>query len=250
MFHCAAYFESQATGVSNDALKAVTDQVLTISNNNFLLREDRRLLYACAVGLELTNARLSSPSINVITRPSISPLEPAALPRKYPGIADYRQQPFQLYAREELSIETTKSSGGSTGDVWGVIGVEWNPQPCPPGPIYSLYGTATTTLTVDNWSELTDLTWTNSLPQGTYSVCGLSVYSATAIAARLIIQNQVPRPGIVASADVTTTQEPMFSYGEMGEYGRFESFVMPQVEVLAHTADTAQSVVLQVIRVG
>ena len=103
---------------------------------------------------------------------------------------------------------------------------------------------------MDNWSELTDLTWTNSLPQGTYSVCGLSVYSATAIAARLIIQNQVPRPGIVASADVTTTQEPMFSYGEMGEYGRFESFVMPQVEVLAHTADTAQSVVLQVIRVG
>ena len=131
-----------------------------------------------------------------------------------------------------------------------MIGVEWSPQPAPPGPIYSLFGTASTTLTVDNWSELTDLTWTNSLPQGTYSVVGLSVYSATAIAARLIIQNQVPRPGIVASDTFATVQSPMFSYGELGEWGRFESFVMPQVEVLATTADTAQTVVLQVIRVG
>lgn len=245
-FHTVAY---TATGIANTDvdMTPIADGLMVIQNAHFLPQVDMQLLYAFSGGLTQNRNRIVTPTTRQITTPQIRPLDNAAHPVSLAGVADYRRNPFTLRGLEEISLIMQNTS---TAVVQAVLGLARTPiMPVPQGNIYTMRGTGTTTLTALGWSQVA-ITWSDSLPAGMYYAVGLSAFSATLVAARLTFENQWERPGCIGT-DLVTSQEPsMFNADGLGVWGQFHSYRMPSVEFLAVSADTAETVFLDFIRVG
>ena len=247
MHHTAAFHTSTTTSALLD-IPAVTDDVLAISNSHFLLNRDMDLVYAATFGAAITRARLSSPSFRQVTLPELIPYGGSVLPGSPPLIADYRANPLRVKALEELGLDLSFTAA-TADDVGGVVGLSGGFEPVPRGDIFTLRGTATTTLSAWGWTTLS-VTWADTLPAGTYAVVGLVAQSTNAIAGRLIFDGQSERPGSV-SVNALTDQIPAIGVkGGLGVWGRFRSTAMPQVQILSDAADTAETVLLDIIRLA
>src|SRR5262249_35161743 len=98
-----------------------------------------------------------------------------------------------------------------------------NPPPAPPpsGP---------------TWSGIT-VTFDQTIPSGTYAIIGFEHWSPTAIAARIVIPSQLPRPGVVAmnggiAFNGGARTHHAFYHGHLGVYGTFQTTSPPSIEVL------------------
>jgi len=110
-------------------------------------------------------------------------------------------------------------------------------------------GAGTTTAAAGVWTQC-PITWQDTLPAGIYAVVGLEFVGVTALAARVIFEDQVPRPGCVGSGLLATGSNDIFLGGRLGIWGRFNSNRMPNIEILCNAADTAQTVFLYFSRLG
>ena len=246
MFHTVAY---TGTGVANTDvdMTPIPDGLMTIQNGHFLPQSDAKLLYAYSGGLTQNRNRIVTPTFRQITTPQIRPLDNFAHPISWPAFARYNLNPLVLKGLEEISLVMQNTS---TAVCNALLGLSLTPMmPAPQGSIYTLRGTGTTTLTALGWT-LTAITWSDSLPTGNYVAVGLSAFSATCIAARLTFEGQWERPGCIGTDLVTSQEYPFFHLGNLGVWGNFHSYRMPSVEFLAVSADTAQTVFLDLIRVG
>lgn len=227
----------------------VPDAIMLIQNGHFVPQVDHMLLFASYQAAGATRARLISPTLRQMTTPWIRPTGLAIVQGAEPHIADYRANPLRLRALEELQLEAFQTSGGA-GVVVGLAGIQRSPtMPMPQGDVFTMRGTATTTLVAGTWT-LGTVTWQDTLPNGTYACVGLEYFGTTALAARLIFEEQVERPGCIGAGLVTSKQHEMFDKGGLGVLGRFNANRMPNVEFLANAADTAEEVYLDFIRVG
>ena len=245
-FHTVAY---TGTGVANTDvdMTPITDGLMVIQNGHFLPQVDMNLLFAYGGGLTQTSMRIVTPTLRQITTPHIRPLDNAANPGNLAGIADYSQTPFGLKGLEEISVVMKNTS---TAVCNSVMGLSRTPvMPAPSGNIFTMRGTGTTTLTALGWTS-TAITWSDSLPAGLYYCVGLHAISATCLAARLTFENQWERPGCVGISGPTAQERNYFTMGRMGVFGQFSSYRLPSVEFLAVSADTAETVFLDFIRVG
>jgi hypothetical protein len=91
------------------------------------------------------------------------------------------------------------------------------------------------------------LTLQEGLPAQRWSVVGMRAYSANIIAARLIFYGQTNRPGVLGSQNFSDMHHPMFRLGQLGVFGTFDLNSIPQVEVLATAADTAETILLDLV---
>lgn len=246
MFHTVAYKSTGNTGVDVDATP-VTDGLMTIQDGHFLPQSNVKLLYAYSGGLTQAYARIVTPTLRQITGPHIRPLDNFAHPTSFPAFARYNLNPLTLEGLEEISLVTNNTS---TAVCFAVLGLSLTPvMPAPQGNIFTLRGTDTTTLTAGKWSTLA-VTWSDTLPTGSYVCVGLSAFAATCIAARLTFEGQWERPGCIGTDLVTSQEYNFFHLGNLGVWGNFHSYRMPTVEVLSVSADTAETVFLDLIRVG
>ncbi len=248
MFHTLAWFENIAQDSALD-IQPVVDDIFAIQNNHFLPQRDHDLLYAAFLSQDSVTARIITPSLRQITTPYIRPVNGTLLPGDQPNVADYRKNPLRLRGLEELQIEAEQTAVGAA-DVYIIAGVEYSPlQPMPSGDIYSLRGVGTTTVTADAWSTV-DITWQDTLPTGNYVVVGMEAFGTTCEAARLIFEDQVPRPGGLGGATEEDASHEMFRKGGIGVWGRFDANRMPIPQFLCNAADTAQIIYLDIIRIG
>lgn len=248
MYHVAAYTEAIDNAANND-IAALTDDYLVIQNAHFLLTQDWLLHWAWVGSATLNRARLSQPTINVVTRPFIRPLDRAAVPPDLPAIADYRENPFRLRAREELVIEATSGIAMGTERFTALIGIMDRLIPAPVGEVYTLRGTSTTAAVANSWTSLT-MTWDNQLPEGQYAVVGLETQSANAQASRLIIEGLPNRPGSVSVTGLGNETHRMFRKGGLGRWGDFPNYIIPTPQVLANAADASHEVYLDIVKLG
>jgi hypothetical protein len=247
-FHTLAWRLSLADVTATD-VTPVQDSIMTIQNGHFVPQTDHMLLYASYQAAGATRARLISPTLRQVTTPWIRPTAVAIVQGVEAHVADYRGNPLRLRMLEELQYEALQTTGGA-GVVVGIAGIQRTPSaPAPGGDTFTMRGTATTTLVAGTWTQGA-VTWQDSLPTGKYACVGLQYVGATALAARLIFEEQVPRPGCIAAGLVTSQQHEMFAKGGLGVWGIFDSNRMPNVEFLANAADTAEEVYLDFIRVG
>jgi hypothetical protein len=249
-YHVAAYFES-IDNTANTDINALTDGILSIRSNHFVFRDPTELMWAIAMSATLSRARFSQPSINGITRPYIRPIEQAAVPADLVHIADYSKEPFRFDSDEELAVEATSGICMGSENFTCVVGLVRQPlQAMPAGQIFTLRGTATTTLTANAWTQLSSITWDNQLPNRTFHIVGLAVQSAGCQAARIIFPDsqQVWRPGAVGITSLANEADEMFRKGKMGfSWGTFDGFAMPNIEVLSNVADTTEEIYLDII---
>lgn len=248
MHHTLAWRKSIADIVADD-ITPVTDGIMTIQNSHFLPQKPYKLLYAFFGGAGATRARIITPKFRQISTPWIRPINLAIVPLDEPNMADYSQNPLAIYQLEELQLEGYQTTGGAAVVV-GVAGLQSTAmRPAPQGDIIAMRGTGTTTCVAGAWTNCA-ITWQDTLPVGTYSVVGLEPQGATCVAARLIFEDQVERPGALGQSLVSGNGPAMFRYGGLGVWGTFNAYRIPSVEYLCNAADTAQEIYLHLVRTG
>lgn len=248
MFHTVGWRESIADIVEAD-IQPVVDQIMAINNNHFVPQRDMFLQYVYGGAAGITDARLDSPSFRQFSSPRVRPINLAIVPVDEPNIADYRANPLRARALEELEFLAAQTTGGAAVVV-GLAALSDSPlQIMPQGDIYTMLGVGTTTVTAGAWSP-TAITWADTLPNGRYAVVGFEAVGVTCVGARLTFENQWQRPGCLGQSLVSGAGPAMFRKGGLGVWGYFDTFRMPSVEFLCNAADTAQTVFLDVMKVG
>lgn len=248
MHHTVAYRASIADVTATD-VTPVPDGLMLIQNGHFVPQYNYGLLYASYQAVGPTRGRLITPAARQVTTPWIRPVQPSIVAGDEGNFADYRSNPFTLRALEEVQFEAFQTSGGAAVVVsvqgWTKSGMGNVPQ----GDIFTMRGTGTTALGAGAWT-LSTITWQDTLPAGKYAAIGLEYFGATAIAARLIFEEQWERPGVIGGGSNANNVSPIFRKGQMGLFGRFDANRMPSVECLANAADAAQEVYLDLVKIG
>lgn len=248
MFHLAAYNQSYNSAVEND-LTPVQDDVLLIQNGHFVSQYDRYLLWAAAMGVTLSRARVITPALRQITTPFIRPIELLATPGSLPGLADYRRNPILLKGLEEIQINTVQGSGGAEREIV-LVGLTrtFAPQ-LPQGTIYAMRGTSVMASVANAWTSLA-VTWQDTLPAGSYACVGLEAVGATEVAARMIFEDQIDRPGCLGGALVGNKPAHQFIDGAFGVWGQFTMNRMPTIQVLNTAVVSVHELYLYFIRLN
>lgn len=247
-FHTVAWRLSIADATATD-ITPVQDLIMAIQNGHFMPQFDMFLYYAYFGAATPNRARLISPSFRQLSTPWIRPVNTDIVPGDRPGIADYRANPLRIRALEELQLEGMQTTGGAAV-VAAVAALARNPiANAPAGDIITMRGTGTTTAVAGSWTSC-PITWQDTLQTGRYAVVGLNFVGATALAARLVFEEQWERPGCIGCSSADLTPPDFFLRGGLGMWGNFNANRMPNIEILCNAADTAQEIYLDFVRVG
>jgi hypothetical protein len=244
-WHVSAY-SANTFGVTSFDSAALTDGIMTISNGHFLPNTPMQLYGGWFGGANLTRVVLQTPKTRQVVPPVLLPIQASLLPPDRPHFFDRRRQPLTLNAVEEVQI-LMNIGGAANAFNYGIL--FWGPsmEAAPSGDIYTLHGVSTTPVTANAWSQV-QVTWDQNLPAGTYAVVGSQVQSTNAIAHRFTFKDQVWRPGFLSVTSVTNITEGSYYSGGWGLLGKFNTYTMPIIEVLANAADAAHDICLNIVR--
>lgn len=247
-FHLVAWEASVTNAVATD-ITPVQDSIMTIQNNHFLPQVNTYLQWVYAGSASLSRARIITPKLRQITTPFIRPTNAALLPASNLGVMDMIDSPLILNGLEELQVEVLQGGAGAEV-VYVAAGLSKTPkQQAPNGDTYTMRATGTTTVVAKSWTQAA-MTWQDTLPAGQYMVVGMEGVSTTGVAARLVFEQQIDRPGCLLSAADGNIESRIFRNGYLGAWGSFTGNRMPNVEFLCNAADTAQEIFLQFIRIA
>jgi hypothetical protein len=251
MFHLAAYFKSIPNGTVLVEVTQLSDAIIAASNNGFLIPANLpQLAFVAGVGTSLTRIQLTSGSIRKMFPWDIEPVNVVAAIESPARFLDLTDAPFVLDVGEELDAYAVQSAAAAEN---AYVFVCFSDGPLRPvgGRIQTIHSTSSTTLTANAWTACT-LTLDNGLDGGTYAIVGARGFSAGALAFRFVPRGSgvSTRPGgfAVQARDSLTPQRQR--NGGWGEWLRFANTAVPQVEFLSVSADTAEEVYLDLIKVG
>lgn len=248
MIHTCAF--TVAIGqVADLDVPAVSDDVLTIQNNHFFPNVSYDLVAAAAMSATVNRAKIVSPSLRVVANPFIRPIILAALPPALPAIADYRSNPFQLPAEEELAIQGTSDLGAATERFNALLWLSNGITTPPRGRTFTIRGTSTTAAVANTWTSQPTISWSDTLPTGRYAVVGLNYIATNGVAARVIFPGQLERPGVLAGATNGVQPDPMFGKGRLGVLGYFYTYAMPIIQVFNNGTDAAHTYFLDLVKI-
>lgn len=248
-WHVAAWYDTQAGAVTNNAMATVTDPILTTSTTYFLMPSQAQLLAAYGFGPTATRFRLNTPSLRYVGLPSMVPFNiSATVPSPLNGFRSFNN-PIVLPKVDTVTMESTDTAADTTA-VIAILGMTAY-RPVPGGKVYRLRGTAAIAGIVGSWAN-GPITMDTTLPQGVYSVVGMVVYAPTCLAARLSVPGASWRPGCIPQQAHSSNPDPVFTNGTLGEFCRFENANIPNLDILVGLggASASQEVFLDVIRLG
>lgn len=248
--HLVAYSQSIAS-TAFAARNAVADQSVRVSGVDILVPPGfARLAAVYAQGPDLAQAQLASPALRRRFPFDVSPLDVGATPTGplFPWV-DMFDRTIALDVGEQLNFLASNVAAGANIQR-GLVWLSDGDLSIPGGEIFTFRLTGTTTLVAETWTT-TALTLVNQLPYGTYAVVGCRAQSATGIGARLVFPGPIfARPGVICANTVTEMDLQRFRVGRCGNFGQFVSIAPPTIEFLATAGDTAETVHLDLIKVG
>ena len=248
MNHFVCLSASVAAGASYQQLNAVTDQATNIFNNRYTFSEDRRIGASFVLGNGITLARITTPTLRLISYPAINPLQSAATPGNLPPINFYGDNGPAILKNDELAVEATNPTGAAVTAYAG-LWTQRERRSAPGGMNTAVRCSATITQSAGAWVA-GPVTFEQQLPSGRYAVTGFSVVAANALFARLIFPQQPDRPGVVCQQAAGEYDWPIFRNGGMGWLGEFYTYAPPQLEIFATGAGASQDLFMDVIKVG
>jgi len=196
------------------------------------------------IGSTTTQAQIASPTLRRLANIDIEPIDTATEPGSPPVLHDYFAAPKALEGGEALNALMANSAAGYTHVlVWFAEG----PQAPVTGEIFTIRATNSTTLTAYAWTNGA-LTFSQTLPRGTYQIVGMRAQSAGLLAARLVIPGFSWRPGCIGCDADADLDHPTFRRGRIGVWGEFSHDSPPTVDFLSVSADTAQVIHLDLIK--
>lgn len=231
-------------------LTPLPDQTMNVSGNNiFMVPPILYLVGGYGRGAHMTRAQLFTPSLNRLYPLELAPVDASATPQQPNRFTDLRYSPFQLMENEPLQALAIDATAAEQADAFAWL-ADGPVSPMQSGEIITARATGTTTLTAKAWTTV-PITFTSTLPSGTYEVVGLRAESTGLVAARLIIPGATWRPGVIGStADSDIGLPEAFRFGNFGSFGTFKNTVPPQIECYSLSADTAETFHLDLIYRG
>jgi hypothetical protein len=246
MFTLVGYTESQdSASLTNVA--ALSDPHIRVSGDDVIVPSALNYVGGVyAIGADTTRAQLVSPSIRRRYPFEIVPVEVAAEPADPVKMFPLFDNPLQLDPDESLNAqaaENNASSGRSTVLVWLCDGAT---SPITGAEIFTIRATNTSTLSTYAWTNGA-LTFNDTLPAGDYALVGARASSAGLIAFRFVFSQYAWRPGAIGMDTVGEVGAPIFRFGKLGVWGEFSHNTPPTVDFLSLSADTSQTVDLDLI---
>ncbi len=260
-----AFYESRAGTAALTNVAALADAILRASGDNITIPPSFNQLMAAyaaasiATAGVLNGAQLQAPSMRKIgsgTYKSLSRYEvlaaAAVLEPTDPTPIEVFNPPVPLDSGEDLTAHESASTTNTAKSLlafWLGDGNYVNPYPNIP--IDTIKLTGTTTLTANAWSSVA-LTLDQNLASGRYAILGMRAIAAGAHLARIVsnVPGYINRPGCIAYDVEDDIENSMFRNGNMGVWTEFNSNAIPQVEFLSDSADTAETVYWDVVRIG
>jgi hypothetical protein len=251
MWHVELFSSSIATGIGtfNQVTYVAADAILARLVNGVQVSPSvPRVMFATGISGNLGHVRIQSPSMLPFPYPALSPNNRGTAFPTPPRVHDVRAENIILAPTEEFDVFASQNAAAA--QVVYVLVAFWDGQtpPRPAGKYFSLHWTAATTLTAGGWTQVIPIL-DQPLPAGFYSLQGARVLSATALFFRLFpAMAPLWRPGGIAVQAYDQADPPnqrghdilAAGPGQYPEWLRFYQNVVPQVEVFATAADTAE----------
>jgi hypothetical protein len=232
------------------AINAISDQHVRVVGPDIIVpRGYNQLLFVYAIGPNLTQARLQSPSLRRVLNLDILPLERAAAPDPtQPRWVDISQNPITLDEDEALNLLASEDATGASR-ISGFVLLGDGERREVSGDIYRVRATSTDTAVAFTWSSVS-LTFAQSLPAGRYQLVGSQHVSANAIFHRYVFVGGIWRPGAPSRISIAHFNDNLFTGGRFGVWGEFNHNTPPVVEVFCAAADASHTFHLDLIKVG
>jgi hypothetical protein len=248
-FGTIAWSQSVDTAGVLTPITALADQSVRVSGNDIIVPTGlQNLVAAYGLGVNITRAQLVSPSLRRYLNPEISPVDINTLPTPPIGFMDLTDNPILLDAEEALDANYAENGAGAQR---GTIAAWLADGPIEPvsGDIRTVRVTGTTTLVANAWTNAA-LTFDQSLPAGTYQCVGARFFSTNGQLFRLVFVGGQWRPGGIMMQTAQQDDPDMLRFGRFGVWGEFKHNTPPTVDFLANGADTAETGVLDLIKIA
>lgn len=249
--HGVAFFENVDNGTTAfGGIAALRSEIDKVNGDDYFCHNTfNKIMGAYVLSTVTTRARISAPSIKKAALFELAPLDNAAEPPSRPAFIDLRNAPIPLVGGEQVNVQDM-NSGGAAVDHWGLLWMcDEVPQPVQAEEIIHIRATNAATLVDSAWTNVS-LTLDEDLPVGEYDVIGMKAMSAGCIAARAVFEGQVNRPMVIGCDAITDVDEALFRNGNMGVFGRMQHDTPPTIDFLSLSADSAQTVWLDLIKVA
>ncbi|MBL8685325.1 MAG: hypothetical protein JNK05_39465 [Myxococcales bacterium] len=230
---------------------------MQITNNRLLTTMPMDLIGAFVIGeTPIVAARISTPQVRKIANIQVVPTAlslgtaPAFVVPTDPNVAVFSN--ITLGRQEEIQVEAAGTGPGLT--TYAFLMLQDKYVAAPTGPRYWVRFSGTQASVATNpfqWQSAA-FTFEDTLAAGTYAVIGLELQGAGVLSARLTFDNQVLRPGTIGTEAAGQRTADVFYDGSLGEWGRFESYSPPRLEMFAVTSATVINFTgaLQVVYLG
>lgn len=247
MMHLAAFTSSISNAAALQQISALKDGLLQIRDNALIVPDQMtRLIKVFAFGTNLTRAQLQPPSLANLGKYEIKPFANAmaGAGARTPELA-LLFDALKLVGGEELPAFATQGSAGAQQAYAGVLFADAEKADFQ-GDMITLRAGGTDTLTANAWSDVT-LSFDSVLPEKTFHVYGARMKSAGALLFRFVHQESNNRPGGVAVQSDLASDPEAQRRGGMGRWFGFTSRNLPTLQVLSTSADTVETLELDVI---
>lgn len=244
-------YNAPAAGINavNTDLVAATDPDFTARNGHYTFTEPYNMGGIMPVGASIIRGRFQSPTWNALGEWTIFSANRSLQPISNPQWDLYIGVQPPLPMNEEFQVQLSNNLGASTEiENAGILLLTKDWSPAIPRGIATMIARASFTLTptLNAWSGGSALTLSANLRGGVYVVIGATVQGTNAAFFRLIApryrlyNGRKLRPGGPiqnAIGDTLSNQYDPWQM-QMGEWIRFHTFELPQIEVFGTLASS------------
>ena len=250
MLHMVGHTFLAAQSAALQLMAAISDGIV-ITRDSALVCPSKpavlnKIIAAEMFGANMLRAQLQVPSIRRYGNYEIKPIANAhAAGGAQTPILDLRTDPILLEVGEECPVYITQNNAGTQQEFGGILLAD-ELKPIDTPKCESLRATGTTTLVAAAWTQV-PLTFDTALPANGFTVIGARCEGASPILFRFVNQESVFRPGGFGNTGPLALDFPGQRRGGWGRWFHFDYTNPPTLEVLASAADTAQTLLLDVI---
>lgn len=247
-FTLIGYSESQDSATLTN-IAALADPHVRVSGDDIVVPKGLPNLLGCYfLGVSLTQGQLASPSLRRRVNLDVEPLDRNTLPlATTKPMHDFFDSPIPLDGEESLNALMAEDGTTTRGNALVWLGD--GPVSPVKGDILTVRVTNASTLTANAWTNGA-LTFSQSLPAGTYQLVGARMQSTNLQGFRFVFVGQQWRPGAIGVNADADSDLSRFRAGHAGVWGEFSHNTPPTVDFLSNGADSSQVGHLDLMKTG